>query len=63
MISILLFHFFAGLVALGFLVLVVRRRKMPALLRGILIMGATAIVVYVAWTFVVVLNANPAPLR
>ncbi len=60
MVSILLFHFFAGLVALGFLVLVVRRRKMPTLLRGILIVGATAIVVYVAWTFVIVLNASPA---
>lgn len=63
MISTLLFHFFAGLVALGFLVIVVRRRKMPKLLRGILIIGATAIVVYVAWTFVVVLGASPATPR
>jgi len=61
MIPGLLFHLFAGLVALGFLVLVVRRRKMPALLRGVLIIGATAIVVYVAWTFVVVLQAGATP--
>jgi hypothetical protein len=40
-----------GLTALGFLTVVWRRRQMPALLRAILIVMATAVVVVVAWTF------------
>lgn len=41
----------AGLTALGFLTVVWRSRQMPALLRAILIMVATAVVAVVAWTF------------
>jgi uncharacterized membrane protein len=50
-VTALIFLFLAGLTALGFLIQVWRRReKIPALLRSILIIGAAAIVAYVAWT-------------
>ncbi len=42
--------FLAGLTAFGFLTVVWRRRQMPPLLRGILIIVAVAIVVFVGWT-------------
>ena len=44
--------FLAGLTALGFLSVVWRRRQMPPLLRGLLIIVATAIVVFVVWSLV-----------
>ena len=40
--------FLAGLTALGFLVVVWRRRQMPLFLRAILIIGAMAIVAYIS---------------
>lgn len=54
-----IFLVLGGLAALGFLILVWQRRQMPILLRAILIIGAAAIVIYVAWTMVMVLNAGP----
>ncbi|GEM_PF-4496020 len=47
-----------GLVAFGFLIVVWRRREMPALLRAILIIGAAAIVIYVAWFFAMAFRAG-----
>jgi hypothetical protein len=55
-ISLVFFLFLAGLTAIGFLEVVRRRREMPALLRGLLTIGAIAILVYVAWTLWVVLR-------
>lgn len=49
----------AGLVAFGFLILVWRRRQMPALLRAILIVAAAAIVVYVACVLGLMLKSGP----
>jgi hypothetical protein len=45
----ILFLILAGLAALAFLVVVFRRKQMPAPLRGILIIAAIAIVFYVVW--------------
>ena len=56
----MIFLVLGGLLALGFLILAWQRRQMPVLLRAILIIGAAAIVIYVAWTLVLVLNAGPA---
>ena len=55
-----LFLLLAGLTALGFLFVVARRRQMPAMLRAILILGAVAIVVYVAW-IIVSMRGAPTP--
>jgi hypothetical protein len=55
-ISLGFFLFLAGLTAIGFLEVVRRRREMPALLRGLLTIGAVAILVFVAWTLWVVLR-------
>ena len=44
--------FLAGLTAFGFLTVVWRRRQMPALLRGLLIIVAMAVVVFVGYTLV-----------
>lgn len=57
--SATIFLFLGGLVAFGFLTLVWQRRQMPVLLRAILIIAAAAIVIFVAWTLVMVLNAGP----
>ena len=54
-----IFLVLGGLVAFAFLILVWRRRQMPILLRAILIIAAAAIVIYVAWTMVMILNAGP----
>jgi hypothetical protein len=53
-----IFVLLGGLVALGFLIVVWRRRQMPALLRAILIIGAAAIVLFVGWTIVMALSAG-----
>lgn len=58
--SATIFLFLGGLVAFGFLTLVWQRRQMPVLLRAILIIAAAAIVIFVAWTLIMVLNAGPA---
>lgn len=58
--SATIFLFLGGLVAFGFLTLVWQRRQMPVLLRTILIIAAVAIVIHVAWTLIMVLNAGPA---
>jgi LPXTG-motif cell wall-anchored protein len=55
-----IFLVLGGLVALGFLVVVWRRRQMPVLLRAILIIGAAGIVIYVAWTLVFAVTVEPA---
>jgi hypothetical protein len=55
-ISLGFFLFLAGLTAIGFLEVVRRRREMPALLRGLLTIGAVAILVFVAWTLWAVLR-------
>ncbi len=52
-----IFLVLGGLVAFGFLIVVWRRREMPILLRAILIIGAAAIVIFVAWTMVMTLNS------
>jgi len=59
----ILFLIFAGLAALGFLIVVFRRKQMPAPLRAILIIAAVAIVVYVGWILVSLLNASPGAGR
>ena len=56
--SATIFLVLGGLVALGFLILVWRRRQMPVLLRAILIVAAAAIVIYVAWTMAMVLGVG-----
>jgi hypothetical protein len=43
----IVFLVLAGLTAFAFLLLVWRRRQMPVILRAILIIGATAIVIYI----------------
>lgn len=58
--STTIFLLLGGLVAFGFLIVVWQRRQMPVQLRAILIIAATAIVIYVAWTLVMILNAAPA---
>lgn len=45
----LIFLFLGGLAAFGFLILLWQHKKMPALLRAILMIGAILIVAYVAW--------------
>jgi hypothetical protein len=55
-ISTLFFLFLGGLTAVGFLEVVRRRRGMPPLLRGLLIIGAVAIVIFVAWTLWAILK-------
>ncbi len=55
--------FLAGLAALGFLVVVFRRKQMPVLLRGVLVIAAVAIVVYVGWSLVSILSASPGTGR
>jgi hypothetical protein len=55
-ISLGFFLFLAALTAIGFLEVVRRRREMPALLRGLLTIGAFAILVFVAWTLWAVLR-------
>jgi len=50
----------AGLVALGFLVVVYRRKQMPMPLRAILMIGAVATVVYVGWILLALLNGPGA---
>ena len=42
-----IFFILAGLVALGFLIVVWRNKKMPAILRVILVLAALGIVAYV----------------
>jgi hypothetical protein len=42
--------FLAGLTAFGFLTVVWRRRQMPPLLRGVLVIAAVAVVVFTVWT-------------
>jgi hypothetical protein len=59
-VSATIFLILGGLVALGFLLLVWRRRQMPVLLRAILILAAAAIVIYVAWTLLMILGVGPA---
>lgn len=49
-----IFLFLAGLTAFGFLFVVWQQRKMPAILRAILIIAALAIVAYVGWILFVV---------
>ncbi|MEP6602744.1 MAG: hypothetical protein ABJB69_02235 [Spartobacteria bacterium] len=55
------FLFLGGLVALAFLVLIWRRRKMPMLLRAILIIAAAAIVIFVGWTLFAVASGPALP--
>lgn len=54
-----LFVLLAGLAALGFLLVVGRRRQMPAPLKIVLIIVALAIVVFVAWTLLALLGLVP----
>ncbi|MEY2546624.1 MAG: hypothetical protein QOG48_1741 [Verrucomicrobiota bacterium] len=53
----------AGLAAFGFLIVVWRRREMPAILRAILIIAAAAIVIYVAWILWMAIGVGPAMRR
>ena len=48
----IIFLFLGGLAAFGFLILLWQHRKMPILLRAILMIGAIAIVAYVAWILI-----------
>jgi hypothetical protein len=54
----MIFLLLGGLVALGFLIVVWRRRQMPVPLRAILVIAAAAMVVYVAWAVILALNAG-----
>lgn len=45
----IIFFFLGGLLALGFLAVVWRKRQWPILLRAILTVVAFLIVIYVAW--------------
>ena len=58
-----IFLLLGGIAAFGFLIVVWRRRQMPAILRAILIIAAVAIVVYVGWTVWTVFMAAPAAGR
>jgi hypothetical protein len=56
----LIFLVLGGIAAFGFLIVVWRRREMPAILRTILIVAALAIVLYVGWTIAMVFHPPPA---
>jgi hypothetical protein len=53
-----LFFFLGGLLALGFLIVVWRKRHWPIFLRAILTLAPAAIVIYVAWVFVAALTGK-----
>ena len=54
----IIFFFLGGVLALGFLIVVWRKRHWPIFLRAILTLAAAAIVIYVAWVFVAALTGK-----
>ncbi|HXY60924.1 MAG TPA: hypothetical protein VEH26_04900 [Chthoniobacterales bacterium] len=54
----IIFFLLGGLLALGFLIVVWRKRQWPIFLRAILTLAAAAIVIYVAWVFVAALTGR-----
>jgi hypothetical protein len=59
----IIFLILGGIAAAGFLIVVWRRRQMPAILRVMLVIAAGAIVLFVGWTLAVMFTAAPAPVR
>ena len=54
----IIFFLLGGLLALGFLIVVWRKRQWPIFLRAILTLAAAVIVIYVAWVFVAALTGR-----